>query len=150
MIRTRLVVLALVAAIAALALPALVGAAGKATVLVSELDGQEEVPDKGDPNGKGSAEFKVKLKRKKLCFNIGFEKIETPQAGHIHAGGPGVAGEVKITLFESTGATSPAVGCVKVKRGLLKQVKRAPDAFYVNLHNAEFPAGAIRGQLAKP
>ena len=33
---------------------------------------------------------------------------------------------------------------------LVAQIARHPDGFYTNLHNAEFPAGAIRGQLFRP
>lgn len=40
-------------------------------------------------------------------------------------------------------------GCVEAAADLLERIVADPESFYVNLHNAEFPAGAIRGQLAK-
>jgi hypothetical protein len=143
------VVVALVA-VAAVAVPTSVFG-GSTVKLIAELDGNEEVPDKGDPNGSGAGDFRVKVRKRKLCYDIAFEDIEAPNAGHIHEGDAGVAGGIVIPLFdEPTGATSPVIGCVKAKRSLLKQVKRNPEHYYANLHNAEYPAGALRGQLVKP
>lgn len=149
--RTKLMIVGAAAAIAALALPALVPAAGQGVrKLEAALDGGEEVPDKGDPNGRGLADVTVKQRKRKLCFDIEFSKIEAPLAGHVHKGAFGVAGPVVVTLFEdSAGAVSPAKGCVKAKKDLLRKIKNKPEKYYVNLHNAEYPAGAIRGQLTE-
>ena len=148
--RIKLVVLGAIAAVAALALPTFVPAAGEGVrKLEAALDGGEEVPDKGDPNASGLALVTVKTEKKKVCFNISWEKLdEDPSAGHIHKGKFGVAGEVVITLFESQTAT-PAKGCVKANKDLLGKIKKKPQNYYVNLHNNEYPAGAIRGQLTE-
>jgi hypothetical protein len=148
-VRSKLWVVAAVAAIAAVALPATVSGAGRVH-LIAELDGKNEVPDKGDPNGSGAADLTVNVNKRKVCFEIAFEGIEPPNAGHIHEGDEGVAGGVVIPLFEdSDGATELVEGCTKAKRSLLRKIKRNPGHYYVNLHNAEYPAGAIRGQLVK-
>lgn len=127
------------------------GALGANTTLVADLKGNKEVPGPGDPNGKATAEVTLKPKRKRVCFEIEFKRIEAPAAGHIHKGGKSVAGPVKVTLFERpNGASSPVEGCAKnVKRKLIRRIRRHPGGWYVNLHNAEFPDGAIRGQLKK-
>ena len=40
-------------------------------------------------------------------------------------------------------------GCVDVGRALAKEILKNPADYYVNVHNAEFPGGALRGQLSK-
>jgi hypothetical protein len=32
---------------------------------------------------------------------------------------------------------------------LIKAIIQSPQEYYVNVHNAEYPAGALRGQLSK-
>ena len=40
-------------------------------------------------------------------------------------------------------------GCVEVDRDLAEAIAADPRGYYVNVHNAEFPGGAIRGQLRR-
>ena len=119
--------------------------------LVAELDGQNEVPDRGDPNGSGTARVRVWRPLRKVCFYITYERILAPTAGHIHKGVTGVAGPIKVRLFESAaGRASPIRGCERdVPRDLIRRIVRRPRRFYVNLHNSEYPEGAVRGQLVK-
>ena len=134
-----------------LAIPTL-SAAGT-TQLTAKLKGSEEVPGPGDKNGKGDVSVKVKPQKRKLCFQLKFSNIEPATAAHVHKGVEGVAGPIKVTLFEdSTGIPGPtAEGCErKLRKKLLRKIARKPERFYVNVHNAEFPDGAIRGQLQAP
>jgi hypothetical protein len=36
-----------------------------------------------------------------------------------------------------------------VERALAKKILKNPELCYVNVHNAEFPSGVLRGQLSK-
>jgi hypothetical protein len=131
-----------------LMVPALSGAA--ATQLSAKLKGNEEVGD-GDKNGRGEVFMAVKKPRKrKLCFQLSWGKIEPPTAAHIHKGAKGADGPIKVTLFEDANGVpgETAEGCVKkIRKRIAKKLKKAPEKYYVNVHNAEFPDGAIRGQL---
>jgi hypothetical protein len=40
-----------------------------------------------------------------------------------------------------------AKSCVEVDEGLLFDIIDDPEAFYVNIHNREFPGGALAGVL---
>ena len=39
--------------------------------------------------------------------------------------------------------------CVAVEPDTLKAIVAAPEGYYVNVHSAAFPKGAVRGQLSK-
>ena len=138
-----------VALVAALTIPA--ASAAPAVQLSAKLKGANEVPGPGDPNGKGEVFVAVKKQKRKVCFGLEFRRIGDPTAAHIHKGGPDDAGPVKVLLFEdSEGLPSPGAvdGCVRrVKKKIVRQLSRNPEKFYVNVHNDDFPDGAIRGQL---
>jgi CHRD domain len=113
------------------------------------LSGAKEVPGPGDPDGRGRAD--IQLGAGRLCFSVTWRGIETPTAAHIHAGTRQEAGPVVVLLFDAPSGLPTTVdrvgGCVEVERDLLRNIRRMPADYYVNVHNEEFPAGAIRGQL---
>jgi len=117
--------------------------------LRANLTGAKERPDPGDANGAGTAFVTLNSRATRVCFFITHQRIARPVAGHIHRGGPNVAGPIVVPLFESaSGAASPIRGCEgDVTAALIRQIRNRPGRFYVNLHNGPFPAGAIRGQL---
>jgi hypothetical protein len=52
-----------------------------------------------------------------------------------------------VVPFESP-ASGSASGCVQgVDAGVISDILANPAGFYVNVHNPDFPGGAIRGQL---
>jgi hypothetical protein len=148
----RLLGVALAAALAtALVLAMTVGAGpggGKGKVLKAKLDGASEAPDPGDPDGRGRARIQLLKRYDAVCFRLRWRDIAAPTAAHIHKGEPGEAGPVVVPLFDADSVRER--GCVdQVDRGLLRDIRRNTNDYYVNIHNADFPAGAIRGQLRK-
>ena len=144
---------ALTAGLTLLAAPG-AAASGKATVLTASLSGAREVPGPGDPDGRGRAV--VKLAGGKACYVLRWSGISAPTAAHIHTGRAGVAGSVAVLFFEpgSNAASLPdtlnaVTGCVEVNRDLARAIAARPRHWYVNVHTADFPNGAIRGQLRR-
>lgn len=145
--RTRLVTLGAVAvgAVAVLAMGASAATQANPTKLAGTLSGKVETP-KGDLTGKGTVSVTVNTKTGAVCWNFKISKIDgKAAAAHIHKGAKGVAGPVVVPL----GAAYRKTGCTKASRALAKAIVAKPGAFYVNVHNAKHPAGAIRTQLAK-
>jgi hypothetical protein len=112
------------------------------------LTGAAEVPGPGDPDGSGTATITLNHGQGEVCFELVASGIAPATAAHIHVGPAGVAGPVVVPLAAPTPGTSS--GCVTgVDQGLIKAITQNPENYYVNVHNAEFPAGALRGQLGK-
>ena len=128
---------------------------GKVTRLAATLKGANEVPGPGDPDGRGRA-F-VGLAGDRACFALEWSGIGAPTAAHIHDGRAGVAGPVVVLFFQPgtnaaslPGTLSSVAGCVDVDPALARRIAARPRDWYVNIHTADFPAGAIRGQLHRP
>jgi len=120
---------------------------GNRVVLSTTLRGSEEVPGPGDPDGRGSARIAIDLAENVLCFRLSVKRIEPATAAHIHIGPPGVAGDVVVGLTPPTPRSS---GCIdNVDSALLAAIAANPADYYVNVHNAPFPRGAVRGQLSR-
>jgi hypothetical protein len=123
-------------------------ASARPTALFAGLRGAREVPGPGDPDAKGRALIGVAVKQQRLCWALRVRNIELPAtAAHIHAGRPDVAGPIVVPLG-APDETGVSVGCAQgLDRGLLRDIKRHPRRYYVNVHNEPYPAGALRGQL---
>jgi CHRD domain-containing protein len=109
------------------------------------LTGAKEAPDPGDANGRG--QFSWSLDGQKLCYLLSATRIGTAAAAHIHRGAVGVAGPVRVELQAPASGASAA--CVTVAAGLATALRDHPRRFYVNVHTAAFPGGAIRAQLTR-
>ncbi len=125
--------------------------AGSPAVRLARLTGAKEVPGPGDPDGRGLSTVIVHPAQGRLCFTIAVENIELPAAAaHVHVGRANVAGPVVVPLIPPD-ALGSSGGCVDgVDEQLLRAIKRHPRAYYVYVHTASFPDGAVRGQLHRP
>jgi hypothetical protein len=117
--------------------------------LVAEMTGAEEVPTPGDPDGAGLATVDVDAGAGEICYTLVVGNIATANAAHIHIGGAGTAGAPVVTL-ETPDASGFAEACQAIDPTLAQQIIDNPAGYYVNVHNVDYPAGAIRGQLAAP
>lgn len=123
-------------------------AADSGRPLSAHLTGAAEKPTPGDTDGAGHASFRVNVGQSEVCYELMVEKIAASTMAHIHKAGPDAAGPVAIPLT-APDASGKSSGCAKADATVVKDILQNPGAYYVNVHNAEFPAGAVRGQLTK-
>ena len=135
---------------ASLALVAALTFAGSALAggrpLTATLTGANE-PGGGDPDGSGSFAATFNPGTGEVCYSYEVAGVDPLAAAHIHVAPAGVAGPVVIPL-PPTSATGGS-GCVTADRDLILAIIRDPSAYYFNVHNASFMAGALRGQLTR-
>jgi hypothetical protein len=117
-----------------------------ATKVMANLTGSAETK-KGDPDGKGTATVTINAARTQVCYKLNVSGIAKATMAHIHKGAVGKDGPPVITLKAPT--TGSSHDCVAVEAALGKDLAADPDDYYVNVHNADYPGGAIRGQLKK-
>ncbi len=144
------------------------------TLLESSLSGRNEVApatsgqngnndhggrNVGDLNGRGeNYVFGIDGDPTTLCYVLIVENIAPATAAHIHKGPKGSNGPVVANL--AAPADGNAADCLTqgeagkftvdangVPLATVAQILADPAGYYVNVHNAEFPGGAIRGQL---
>jgi hypothetical protein len=109
----------------------------------------------GDPDGRGKAEFTFDTEQGTVCYEIEVEGISEPVepgpgvgSAHIHflATG-GIAVDLEADFQPDQSDEFKASGCVQVDSTLLQAILEDPEQFYVNIHNVEFPGGALAGLL---
>lgn len=138
------------------------------TILHTMMDGSAEVPENGnmemfvgDANGEGHAYiFGIDGDLTTLCYSMTVTGIQlvpigSGMAAHIHEGamdenGPVVAvlagpedGNAADCLTEGEEGKFPTG-----EMGIVQRILSNPSDFYINVHNPQFPEGAIRGQLS--
>jgi CHRD domain len=146
--RQRVAIIALMLLVGAVAVAGIAGAAqAQGRPLSTTLTGAAEVPGPGDPDGTGTAALTVNPGLGQICYALTVSGIAPASAAHIHVGPVGVAGPVVVPLAPPTNGSASA--CAEVDSELALAILKSPSDYYVNVHNAEFPAGAVRGQLSK-
>ncbi len=121
--------------------------------LTATLTGHNEVtaagaPNAGDPDGFGTARVTVDVALHQVCYEINVGHIALPATGsHIHSAPAGKNGPIVVN-FVPVDANGVTRGCTSVARELASAIVANPADYYANVHNPEYPGGAIRGQLA--
>jgi hypothetical protein len=122
---------------------------------VVRMTGAAEAPGPGDADGRGI--FGYVAAGNKLCYILTAQRIEPAVVAHIHVAPPGAPGPILIGLEAPTDGLSfdcittvpndtPNSNAVLLQSEL-DAIIANPAGHYVNVHNAPFPAGAIRAQL---
>jgi hypothetical protein len=127
-----------------LCLPGLALAAASAgtKTFTTTLLGSNEVPA---AKGSGKAVITLNAGTGKVCWTYSSLKgISKVNASHIHKAPKGKSGPVVVAFFSGALKTK---GCVNASKSLIRAIEKTPGAYYVNIHTAKYPAGAIRGQL---
>lgn len=136
-------------------------AAAAPVPLSAILTGAAEAPGPGDPDGAGTATVTVDAAAGTLCYTYTEAILASVTGAHIHEAPPGVAGPIQVSLTLPSGGTStdcadaadysaaelPDAAAIAA---FLTDLSANPQKYYVNIHTAPFPAGAIRGQLNNP
>ncbi|GMN03503.1 CHRD domain-containing protein [Erythrobacter sp. MTPC3] len=111
----------------------------------AQLSGANEV-HAGDPDGSGSAEISFADELSRVCWDLNKLKGLGPITGaHIHRGAAGIDGPVVLALAQAT--EGGWRGCSTDTSWVQQAFDEGLSNYYVNVHTAEYPKGAIRGQL---
>jgi hypothetical protein len=143
-VRRTSLLLATVGLLVAAAVPASANPGGRPFTV--DLTGEAEVnaagvPNQGDLDGTGTATLRVNPGHGEVCWTIQVSMVDPITAAHIHLAPSTAPGPVVVPLNPYTG------GCTAVDREVALAIITDPGSYYVNVHNAAFPAGALRGQL---
>jgi hypothetical protein len=117
---------------------------GKAT---AKLTAAAEVPGPGDPKGSGTVQVTLDPDKGEVCYELRVANIQEATVAHTHERAMGQEGPVKVTL--EAPKTRSANGCKPADAAVIIAIMQDPAGYYVNVHNAAFPKGAVRGQLSK-
>ena len=115
--------------------------AASAQSFTAQLNGAAEVPP-ADLDGTGLAV--VTINGTTVNYTVFHQGIGAPTLAHIHRGAAGVVGPPVVDFNVNTLVNGTVSG---VSQTLINEILANPAGFYVNVHTAEFPNGAIRGQL---
>ena len=108
------------------------------------LRGNADPAEPGDPDGSGRASVTVHLGRELLCVAVTTSGTAPVTSVHVHEASA-TSTEPIVTAPAPASDGSPA--CFGVDHRVLRKVRTDPAGHYVEVHNAEFPDGALRGSL---
>lgn len=92
--------------------------------------------------------FSYTVEGGELCYSLTARDLSAPAtAAHIHLAPRNVAGPVAVPLQVGNGTDWTVEACATPSPAILAAIAASPGAYYVNVHNADFPGGEIRGQL---
>ena len=115
--------------------------------LGASLTGAAEVGG-GDPDGSGIASVSSSPSTNQLCLGVIVDKIATPTTVTLCRGAVGQTGSVIATFPGPSSLNVESASCVDIDPAVAKDISQHSEGYYVNVINADYPDGALRGQLA--
>lgn len=128
---------------------------GQTGIRAIPVDGRQECTDAGncgsvgDQDGRATVDLTFSADESQVCWRIfDVTNVALPSTGwHVHRAPVGRNGPIVLPL--GTVSRSGDTGCATgVAVNLVRDMRANPGNYYVNLHNRQFPNGAIRGQLS--
>jgi hypothetical protein len=101
----------------------------------------------GDKGGSGTAHVTLITSEDQLCYSLEASDIEPGTKAHIHEGTAEERGPTVVEL-DPPPEDRTSSRCTDINPALLRNLLEKPQRYYVDVHNKEFPHGAIRGQLS--
>ena len=121
---------------------------GESATFQLSISGDQEVPGPGDEDGQASGTLYMNDATGLITWNFTYSNIASPAAMHIHSGVAGAGGGVVVPLNVRTkGDAGTLIGSTSSDVDAVRAILASPADYYVNIHNADFSSGAIRGQL---
>ncbi|MDE1462154.1 CHRD domain-containing protein [Spartinivicinus poritis] len=117
------------------------------------MDGGQEVGASGDPDGSAFGTISFNDVTGVISWNFLYFNIAAPTAMHIHGpnGPAGINAGVFINLgIATSGGAGTLIDTLTANVADVAMIISNPGDFYVNIHNNEFPPGAVRGQVPVP
>jgi hypothetical protein len=125
------------------------GARPKPNAFNFTMSGSQVVPGPGDPDGTANTNVSLFFSKPyTVCGATNPQNVQRPfTALELHRAPAGEAGPVVALLDPALTGGTEASGCAGVAKKLLQDIQNNPELYYLDAHNAEFPDGAIRGQV---
>jgi hypothetical protein len=116
--------------------------AGPADRVLAVRQLEANLSPSGDPDGSGHADFRLNKARQRVCAEVTWDNIQTPDSAHIHRNSDGGV------VVDLTGSVTGGAECRRnVRKRVIERILDHPRRYYFNVHNATYPAGAIQGTL---
>jgi hypothetical protein len=113
------------------------------SILVATL-----APQAPNAAGSGTARLQVNPQQQTVCFLVHATGIALPATGaQIHSGAAGATGPIVVQLT-APNAAGVSTGCTHTTTAVINNITQHPADYYVSVHNAAYPDGAVRGQLS--
>jgi urease alpha subunit len=129
---------------------ALTGVAARGLTFTTTLSGAAEIPGPGDPDGTGTATITLDPGSEMVCWEIHVSGITLPaSAAHIHFINPETGFGGVLVGLSAPDDSGHASGCTSTSRENIVAILSNPEGYYVNVHNSDYPSGALRGDLSR-